>query len=514
MYRIPFHKDEDFLSSSYKFQLENIPTLDNKTKQLATDCLRHYLLEYYYQNPLKHASIATILQEFSTHLKTQSMLSRQGFSHALGKLPHAILQENFSPVLESLLHCSQIQPETSLWAESRRDAIGAITSILEEKSITLENSKTWDNGIPISVLNPENIFQCLLENMEDYTTDKRGDIGSWVRDAAMRCIKVLTIKLAKAYKESNQSGTTVLDSPVIPQLIALVVKQSVEKIDNIRVRAGKIFSALLYHQDPPILQIPERASLLSIFPEDFVKTCNWRSTSQTFPRFVELLKFPVFTYPLLTGFVVSGGSLSDSVMKDANGAVKNYIHASGAMGDQEAIRVGDVLLKIFEDHLKVERVTLPLLKFISKLLQSNVLSPLISANPIFGSKLINLVKSEVINSSRVEKIVSAVELLCELLQGPMEVVKASLKRLMVYLCHNFPRVRLVTAQKLYESMITYGDESLDISPENMEEVMSILSETRWDIEISQLRPLRNRICDLLNVPQPSLLKPSGSLTKI
>lgn len=441
------------------------------------------------------------------------MLTRQGFSYALGKLPHAILQENFPPILESLLYCSQIQDNTVTWSESRRDAIMAVTSILEERHITLEDSETWDKGIPISLLKTEKLYECLLANMEDYTMDKRGDIGSWVRETAMKCIQVLTASIAKAYRD-NGMDQTALKSPVFKKLIGLIAKQSVEKIDNMRVIAGQIFCTLLHHQDPPIYEFPERSSLLSIIPEDFVKTANWRSTSQTFPRFVELLKFPVYTYPVLTGFIVSGGSLSDSVMKDANGAVKNYIHASGAMGDQELVRIGEILLQIFKDHLKVERITLPILKFLAKLLQSNVLSSLMTADPTFGPNLINLVKSEVINTTRVEKIVAAVELLCELLQGPPDVVKASLRRLMVYLCHNFPRVRILTAQRLYESLITYGDDCIEISSEGMEEVMVLLSETRWDGDVIDLRPLRNRICDLLNVPQPSLLKPSGSAGKL
>lgn len=496
-----------FLATSYKFLIENIPTTDFKTKGLATDCLRHYFLEYYYQNPAKHSQIPSILEEYSAQLKSSSMVCRQGFANALGKLPHPILQVNFPPVLEALLNCSQIQADTSTWAESRKDALVAITNILDGEAITLEDSENWDKGIPVNILKPERIFKLLLENMEDYTTDKRGDIGSWVRDSAMSCIKILTKGVATAYKDCSDSPECPLNSPVFPKLISLVAKQAVEKIDNIRVRAGKVFSTLLHNDSPELYQFPERSSLLTIFTEDFVKTCNWRATAQMFPKFVELIKFPTYSYPILCGFIISGGSLSDKVMKDANGAVKNYIHASGAIGDQEVIRVGEILLQIFQNNLKVERITLPLLKFTSNLLQSNVLTALMTSSPSFGTNLINLVKSEVVNSSRVEKLVAAVELFCELLQGPPEVVKNSLKRLTIYLCHSFPRVRVHASQKLYESLITYGDDCLTVAVEDMEEIMTLLSETRWDTDVVELRKIRNRLCDLMNVPQPSLLKP-------
>jgi hypothetical protein len=83
---------------------------------------------------------------------------------------------------------------------------------------------------------------------------------------------------------------------------------------------------------------------------------NWRSTSSTFPKFVELLPLQEYTYYLLEGFVISGGSLSDSVMKDANGAITNYFVASGAMGDSELYRIGNLLLQIFEVTIRNKKI--------------------------------------------------------------------------------------------------------------------------------------------------------------
>ncbi|ODM89904.1 Tubulin-specific chaperone D [Orchesella cincta] len=505
--KLPLHKDDEFLTITYKFLLENIPNVDRKTKTLATDCLRHYFLEFYFKNPSRQSSISGILEQFASQLKTASMPTRQGFAFALGNFPLEILRENFQLVMEALVSCAsvQTQPNTLVWAESRREAVLAINNILSDGPFTLEDD--WDKGIPVQLISHKLLYECLLVGMDDYTTDKRGDIGSWVREASMLCIETLTTKLTEC---SPANPDQFLDSTVVTKFMGLIAKQAVEKIDNLRVRAGKIFSNLLHHQNPIIEQVPQRSQIVQIFPAEFVASANWRSTSQTFPRFVELLKFEEYTYPILSGFVVSGGSLSDRVMKDANGAVKNYIHASGAMGDAEIIRISEILLQIFRDNLKVERVTLPLMKFVTQLLQSNVLSPLLTSHVPFGVKLIDLVKSEVVNTTRIEKIIAAIDLLCELIQGPPDVVKNSLRRLMVYLCHGYPRIRSITAQKLYESIITYADDTLDVLPENLEEVMSLLSETRWDQEISTLKPHRNRICDLLDVPKPNLLKPSSS----
>lgn len=127
------------------------------------------------------------------------------------------------------------------------------------------------------------------------------------------------------------------------------------------------------YRDPPMPGIPEWSAIMQIFPEDFCtifafiscilcslvwltglhlitsgRSVNWRSTSAAFPKFVEMLALEQYTFYILEGFVISGGSLSDTVMKDANGAITNYLIAAGAIGDAELVRIGGLVNKLFE----------------------------------------------------------------------------------------------------------------------------------------------------------------------
>jgi hypothetical protein len=73
----------------------------------------------------------------------------------------------------------------------------------------------------------------------------------------------------------------------------------------------------------------------------------------------------------------------------------------------------------------VERVTIPLMKFMFQLLQSGTLLPLLTdGSDEFGLKLVEITKNEVVRSSRVDKIVAAIELLCETIQGSPNVAKS------------------------------------------------------------------------------------------
>ena len=49
----------------------------------------------------------------------------------------------------------------------------------------------------------------------------------------------------------------------------------------------------------------------------------------------------------------------------------------------------------------------------------------------------------------------------------------------------------------------FADENLDV-------VMDLLTETQWDDDIETLRPIRNRLCELCEVPAPTVLKKNVS----
>lgn len=47
----------------------------------------------------------------------------------------------------------------------------------------------------------------------------------------------------------------------------------------------------------------------------------------------------------------------------------------------------------------------------------------------------------------------------------------------------------------------HGD-SIDIPEENMDEILEILTETDWGQPLQTVRPIRNKLCELLGVKAP------------
>lgn len=86
----------------------------------------------------------------------------------------------------------------------------------------------------------EDMQQCYLLALQEYTTDSRGDIGAWVREAAMSGLHVLINLIL-------QSGlTSVLNEELMASIVSRIAQQAVERIDKIRAQAGAIFASIIH----------------------------------------------------------------------------------------------------------------------------------------------------------------------------------------------------------------------------------------------------------------------------
>lgn len=57
---------------------------------------------------------------------------------------------------------------------------------------------------------------------------------------------------------------------------------------------------------------------------DFCTSMNWPVASETFPKFVEVLSQPTYTYSAALGLTVSVGGLTESLVGDLTLFINNY----------------------------------------------------------------------------------------------------------------------------------------------------------------------------------------------
>uniref|UniRef100_A0A6I8P173 Tubulin-specific chaperone D n=1 Tax=Ornithorhynchus anatinus TaxID=9258 RepID=A0A6I8P173_ORNAN len=432
-----------------------------------------------------------LVQHFLSELQSAEEMTRCGFSLALGALPGPLFRGRLQQVIEGLKKVTHISPKNVSFAEARRDALKAIAKVCRSVGVKAD-------GSPAEVVCAENvalIYSTLLGCMNDYTTDSRGDVGAWVREAAMTSLTDLTLLLGKAQPE-------LIEADVCQRLLCCVAQQASEKIDRFRAHAGSVFLTLLHFDNPPIPHVPHREELERIFPRSEAATLSWKAPSQAYPYITQLLDLPTYRYHVLLGLVVSVGGLTESTVRYSTQSLFEYMKK--IQNDLPALdNFCGTLLQVFEANLLNPRVSVPLLKMLDQMLANGCFDILTAEeNHPFPLKLLSLCKEEIKKSKDIQKLRSSIAVFCGMIQFQGELRKKVFFQLFLLLCHPFPIIRMATASQVYETVLTYSDV---VDAAVADEVMAVLSDTAWDAELQVVRGPRNYLCDLLQVPKPQLV---------
>lgn len=192
-------------------------------------------------------------------------------------------------------------------AETRMNAVRSLSAVCETlyggPAESLSKLKSpFAASVPHKQLGSvvrEQLMDVLLKALDDYAIDNRGDVGSWVREAAMdalkRCSFLLCLKTNGEWTkgesecspgETETSGLTTgrsgpfFDEEIAVKVVGGLAKQAVEKIDRVRDVAGRVLQHLLHSDQVNIDQIPHKRALEQIIPND--TNLNWAVRFLTF----------------------------------------------------------------------------------------------------------------------------------------------------------------------------------------------------------------------------------------
>ncbi len=97
------------------------------------------------------------------------------------------------------------------------------------------------------------LLDALIGGLHDYTIDERGDVGSWVRIACMQGLTEISDLLFRVFESKSRANNESIAGELgqyLPYekfhaIVAGVLKQGVERLDNVRQEAGESFMKLL-----------------------------------------------------------------------------------------------------------------------------------------------------------------------------------------------------------------------------------------------------------------------------
>ncbi|KAL5524601.1 hypothetical protein ACEPAF_9741 [Sanghuangporus sanghuang] len=384
--------------------------------------------------------------------------------------------------------------------EARRNAYTSMAAIVDRVAGRL------DNYISSDMMN--NIWKAFFVGVEDYTANERGDVGSWVRlsciqglccmlEALVNSTRSSKKQLTRTWAESSVTFSKYLPLDVYHKAIGMILKQGVERLDNVRQCVGRFFPRLLT-LDPPSF---ERGEDWSVRGRNFFSnllvdpgSSGWNDGTWLYPKAVRFLEIRKYRDPTLRGLLLSVGSRTSSTQQLASMAMLDYARDLPFGSKQINLpttddnELNDIytlisdILSIAHENPKFNNTVIPALHLFNVMLEGDVLSaPLDQVGEAFLDLLTEILEFASRNVERLQsmqRIDESMRIVVNMLGlGSSILRKRAIAKLECFLLHPFPKIRNDTAEVLYVALQTK-----DIEFEA--EAEEILLETEWSVALA------------------------------
>jgi hypothetical protein len=329
--------------------------------------------------------------------KSENPAATRGYTLALGHLPAKLLAPSHE-TLKSILDCLRRSARHNMRvsddsdAETRRNSLLSLIRVSETVGIN-RALKTSSPLVALTKQHISEVFETFLLALEDYKTDRRGDVGSWCRLVAMDGLVSLSRLSVKASVEAKEVH---YDPSLSNRMVGALLKQFSEKLDNVRERAGACLYQILSRDGVEIPGIDQKHDLMKALdlhaPQVEAAKRNWSDPALTFPMVVQAASIKTFSIDIFAGMAISVGGLTESVSKHATAALLDW--AKQARGTAQ-IHSFTIFLHLMKRHHREGRVILPLLKTLDVLFTHQCLDELVTSKTSFAETLLlNLMAEE------------------------------------------------------------------------------------------------------------------------
>ncbi|KAG6437798.1 hypothetical protein SASPL_102728 [Salvia splendens] len=484
---------------------ENLKHPSSNIQNVAVEALKHYIPTYFVM--MENKGVNDIMSRYLEQLSDPNVAARRGSALALGVLPLELLSRGWKSVITKLCRSCKIEDNPDdRDAEARVNAVRGLVSVCE----TL--SEAGEDGIALFPLIKNEVMGSLFIALEDYSTDNRGDIGSWVREAAMdgleRCTYILcnrdslnkekssSLQLEKGDNSGDDHFSSYFEASLAKNLVGGIVKQAVEKMDKLRELAARILQRLLHNKTIFVPHIPHREILEHIVPNE--AELLWGVQTFSYPRFVQLLKVSCYSKYVVSGLVISIGGLQESLRKASLSALLDYLQDKITEGHnkyKEPSLSLDILW-ILQKYRRCDRVIVPTLKTIEILFSRKLLLNMEDETPVFCVGVLDSLTVELRGTKDFSKLNAGIAILGYIASISDPISIRAFSHLLTFLAHRYPKIRKYAAEQVY--LVLLENENL-ISADKLNEATETITETCWEGDVEEAKKRRLLLYKIANV---------------
>ncbi|PIG87156.1 tubulin-specific chaperone D [Aspergillus arachidicola] len=329
----------------------------------------------------------------------------------------------------------QVRPEDDLRQSIIKELLQCAgkEELIEKRVVAV---KSLANGVLPHIDTTDAISNHLIEFLNDYTTDRRGDIGSLIR---LEAIQAATVVLQK------ESGSATRN-PRVQSIVGCLCRLAAEKLDRVRLQAWICLQGFWKSTEdfPPLHR----------FIADYIRQYEHFSHVSLPDYFLQLFELQAIDWlrlPLFQGIATSAVAGAEGLVRSSRLALVQRINKYEAEQRQDIVTsiIKDLMVAL-SDNLQDDRYAIPVLEFLAFLLDSYVSS---IPQPSESRKLFVLVQKAHFKSSNIARLEAAIKVYAPL--SRLEPLRADvLKKMTSMLLHPFPRVRNAAAEYLFmETML-------------------------------------------------------------
>lgn len=509
---------------------ENLRHPKSHIQNVAVKGLEHFIRAYLLD--LDDKGTSDLIAKYVNMLTDPNAAVRRGSALAIGVFPNELLTSQWRNVLLKLCGCCKIEenPEERD-AEARVNAVKGLVSVCETLVSGRENTATsfTENDFSLFIFIKNEVMTSLFEALDDYSVDNRGDVGSWVREAALHGLEKCAYMLCRIGRSgclSRKSDGNEIESAVQPltdnmlkknaeiflfdenlatNLVGGICKQAVEKMDKLREIAANVLYRILYNQIIYIPYIPFREKLEEVIPKE--ADAKWAVRSYTYPHIIQLLQFGCYSRYVVSGLVISIGDLVDSLKRVSLSALLEYLKGV-EFEDPNTRMLREYMLSVdilwvLQQYRKCDRVIVPTLKTIESLLSKKIFLNMEDHTPTFCAAVLDSLAIELKGSKDFSKLHAGIAILGYIASIPEPIHTRAFSQLLTFLVHPYPKIRKASAEHVYLVLLQNGNL---VDENKIERALEIISMTRWDDSMGVTKHQRVELFELLGLEVGSSLK--------